>query len=123
MDDAKGVMNVRAETSPTRTHFREGEKFSGIAGSSCESHPIIPEGRSVRGRGAKGILSLVSGSFSGPFSGSGSFSSSRSVSRSLEGWFGRPRIVLNARETLLLILARLALRCKAVGLAHCRVKC
>lgn len=52
IEDARGEINVMLESKESISHFRGSGKFSGISGSSCDSHPIIPLSKSVVGRGA-----------------------------------------------------------------------
>ena len=50
MLDARGETKVIDEMRPNSNHFRESAKLSGIWGSDCESQPMRPLSRSVRGR-------------------------------------------------------------------------
>lgn len=59
MDEASGDINVILDNKPSKNHFRESGKFSGMAGSSCDSHPTILLSRSDNGIFAASSLALL----------------------------------------------------------------
>lgn len=47
--DASGEIIVKALIKASKLHFLPGEKFCGLAGSSCPSQPTMPLSRSISG--------------------------------------------------------------------------